>query len=40
VQLTQYLMFGIRPADVDAGAAIIDRSNVNRVLELSKQQYR
>jgi simple sugar transport system substrate-binding protein len=40
VQLTHYLRFGIRPSDVDAGAAIIDGSNVDRVLELSEQQYR
>jgi simple sugar transport system substrate-binding protein len=40
VQLTHYLRFGIRPSDVDAGAAIIDASNVGRVLELSKQNYR
>ena len=40
VQLTHYLRFGIRPSDVDAGAAIIDAANVGRVLELSKQHYR
>jgi len=40
VQLTQYLRYGIVPADVDAGAGIIDRSNVDQVLELSRRKLR
>ena len=40
VQLTHYLRYGIVPSDIDAGAAIIDRSNVNQVIELSQRQYR
>jgi simple sugar transport system substrate-binding protein len=40
VQLTQYLRYGIRPSNVDAGATIVDQSNVDRVIELAKQKYR
>jgi simple sugar transport system substrate-binding protein len=40
VQLTHYLRYGIKPSDVDAGAAIIDKSNVDQVMELTKQGYR
>lgn len=40
VQLTLYLRYGIKPSDVDAGAAIIDRSNVDQVMELSKKNFR
>ncbi len=40
VQLTHYLRFGIQPADIDAGAAIIDRDNVDQVLELKRKNYR
>ena len=40
VQLTHYLRFGIMPSDMDAGAAIVDRSNVDQVIELVKQEYR
>ncbi len=40
IQLSQYLRYGIRPADMDAGAAIIDRSTVDRVIEMSKLKYR
>ncbi len=40
VQLTLYLRYGIVPSDVDAGAAIIDRSNVRQVMELTKRNYR
>jgi simple sugar transport system substrate-binding protein len=40
VQLVFYLRYGIRPSDVDAGATIIDRSNVKRVIELTKQGFR
>lgn len=40
VQLTLYKRYGIVPSDMDAGAAIIDQSNVGQVLELSKRYYR
>jgi simple sugar transport system substrate-binding protein len=40
VQLTHYLRYGIMPSDVDAGAAIIDKKNVQKVIELTKQNYR
>ncbi len=40
VQLTHYLRYGIKPSDIDAGAAIIDKSNVDQVMELTKQGYR
>ena len=40
VQLTFYLRYGILPSDIDAGAAIIDQSNVDRVIELTKEKYR
>ncbi len=40
VQLTLYLRYGIMPSDIDAGAAIIDRSNVDQAIELTKQKYR
>jgi hypothetical protein len=35
-----YLRYGIMPSNMDAGAAIIDRTNVERVLELTAQKYR
>ena len=40
VQLTHYLRFGIMPSDMDAGAAIVDQSNVDQVMELVKEHYR
>ena len=40
VQLTHYLRYGIKPSDVDAGAAIIDKKNVQKVMELTKKNYR
>jgi len=40
LQLTLYLRYGIVPSDIDAGAAIIDKSNVDQVIELSEQLYR
>ena len=40
VQLTHYLRYGIMPSDINAGAAIVDKSNVNTVAELTKQNYR
>lgn len=40
VQLTLLLRYGITPYDMDAGAAIIDRSNVDQVLDLTKKNLR
>jgi simple sugar transport system substrate-binding protein len=40
VQLTLYLRYGIMPADIDAGAAIIDHANIDRVMELTSEGYR
>ena len=40
VQLTLYLRYGIRPANIDAGASIIDVTNVQQAMDLSKQNYR
>ena len=40
MQLTLYLRYGIVPSDMDAGAAIIDRTNVDQVVALSRQLYR
>lgn len=40
IQLTLFLRYGIVPSDIDAGAAIIDRFNVEQVIELTKQKYR
>lgn len=40
VQLTHYLRYGIMPSDIDAGAAIVDQSNIDSVVELTKQNYR
>jgi simple sugar transport system substrate-binding protein len=40
VQLTHHLRYGIKPSDMDAGAAIIDKSNVDQVIELTRQGYR
>jgi len=40
LQLTLYLRYGIVPSDIDAGAAIIDKTNVDQVMELSQRKYR
>lgn len=40
IQLALYLRYGIVPSDIDAGAAIIDRSNVEQVIELTRQKCR
>jgi simple sugar transport system substrate-binding protein len=40
IQLTLYLRYGLKPSDMDAGAAIIDRSNVAQAIELTKKKYR
>lgn len=40
VQLTLYRRFGLMPSSLDAGAAIVDRHNVELVRQLSKQSIR
>ena len=40
VQLAHYISYGLMPSDVDAGAAIIDKSNVEQVTDLTKLGYR
>ena len=40
IQLTLYLRYGIVPSDIDAGAAVIDKSNVEQVIELTEEKYR
>jgi len=40
VQLTLYLRYGIVPSDIDAGATLIEASDVDRVLELTRRKYR
>lgn len=40
VQLTLYRRFGLMPSSLNAGAAIVDRQNVERVRQLSKQSIR
>jgi simple sugar transport system substrate-binding protein len=40
IQLTLYLRYGIMPSDMDSGTAIINKSNVEQVIELTKQKYR
>lgn len=40
MQLTHYLRYGIIPSDVDAGATIIDKSNVDEVMALSPKKIR
>lgn len=40
IQLTLYLRYGLVPSDIDAGAAIIDRTNVEQVIKLTQQKYR
>ena len=40
IQLTLYLRYGIVPSDMDAGTVIINKSNVEQVIVLTKQKYR
>ena len=40
VQLTLYKRYGIMPASMDAGAAVITQDQVDSVLKLTEQQYR
>lgn len=40
MQLALYLRYGIVPCDIDAGATIIDQSNVEQVIELTRKGYR
>lgn len=40
VQLAQYCRYGIKPANIDAGAALITKDNVDNVLKLNEAGYR
>ena len=40
VQLTHYVRYGLLPSDINAGAALIDQSNIDQVLEFTKLGYR
>ena len=40
IQLTLYLRYGIAPSDIDAGAAIVDAANVEKIIELTRRHYR
>ena len=40
VQLTLFCRYGIRPANLDAGATVIRARDVDNVIELSRKQYR
>ena len=40
VQLALYLRFGLIPASMDAGAALIDRSNLDSIRQLSREHIR
>jgi len=40
VQLALYCRYQIQPSDIDAGAAIIDRDNVDAVIRLTREGYR
>jgi simple sugar transport system substrate-binding protein len=40
VQLALYCRYGIRPANIDAGATVIHAADVDKVIELSRKQYR
>ena len=39
-QLALYCRYGIQPSNVDAGAGVILKKDVDRVLELTRQHYR
>jgi simple sugar transport system substrate-binding protein len=40
VQLALYCRYQLQPSDIDAGAAIIDRNNVDAVIRLTQEGYR
>jgi simple sugar transport system substrate-binding protein len=40
VQLTLFLRYGLAPSSIDAGAALIDRSNLESIRQLSRQHIR
>jgi simple sugar transport system substrate-binding protein len=40
IQLTLFKRYGIEPSDIDAGATIIDQTNVDTVIELTQKGYR
>ncbi|MBN1419998.1 MAG: substrate-binding domain-containing protein [Planctomycetes bacterium] len=40
IQLTLFLRYGLLPSNIDAGAAIVERGGVDRVIELTEEGYR
>jgi len=40
IQLTLFCRYGIRPSSIDAGAWVITKEDVDRVMELKKRNYR
>jgi len=40
VQLALYCRYGIRPSDIDAGAGVVTRGDVERIIGLTKGHYR
>jgi simple sugar transport system substrate-binding protein len=40
VQLAQFCRYGIQPANIDAGAGVVLKRDVDRVIELTRQGYR
>ena len=40
IQLIHYKRYGLMPSDIDAGAAIINRGNVERISDLVQKGYR
>jgi simple sugar transport system substrate-binding protein len=40
VQLALYCRYGIKPSDLDAGAGIVGKDDVDRIIGLSREHYR
>jgi simple sugar transport system substrate-binding protein len=40
VQLTLYCRYGIRPSDIDAGAGVVTKDDVPRIIGLSREHFR
>ncbi|MCC6124595.1 MAG: substrate-binding domain-containing protein [Pirellulales bacterium] len=40
VQLTLYCRYGIRPSDIDAGAGVVEKKDVRRIIGLTREHYR
>jgi simple sugar transport system substrate-binding protein len=40
VQLALYCRYGIKPSDIDAGAGVVGKDDVKRILGLSRERYR